>query len=262
MKRAALLSSAVILTLAGCHPAVESRPVWTVSTDQHWSFWGKVLEVAALGEVSGAVVPVGPDPRFGLRLEVQRWQGVYGPWAAGSVVVFAIHSPTLLFAGQPGSSEEASWVGETYLFRLRGTSECGKTVVEAMQVGPLYADETPPEVSIGRVPVLGEELHAPSSLPVFTVMHYGIGYSVTLDGLNRVASITVFDPRFRTPEGIGVGSTLAAALAVATRPEVRKSGWGFVVELPSGWRAAFPPAISPQNPLPPCATVISLYQDP
>ncbi len=277
MKRSAVASGVAVLlvALAGFGLAAATRPLQAAAGDREWSFVGTVLEVTAGGDRSEAVVPIGLDPRFRLRLEIREWRGESGPWAAGSVVVFSIHSPALLFGGLERDHDAAPWAGRTYLFRLSGATAAGRTVVQELAVeAPIKdADLAPPTVPLGHVPALGEELPiavptrvriltAPSRmLPSYVVEQAGIRYTVAVDDHGRVEYVAVADPRFRCPEGIGVGSTLQATLAVATHPEARKEpGWAFIVELPSGWNAAFPLGTRASSPIPPGATVLWLFR--
>jgi hypothetical protein len=67
----------------------------------------------------------------------------------------------------------------------------------------------------------------------------GITYTIAVNENNRVTFIQSQDPRFKTPEGLSVESTLADVLAAGGRPVLYETGWAQYSELPSGWCAAF-----------------------
>jgi hypothetical protein len=54
-----------------------------------------------------------------------------------------------------------------------------------------------------------------------------------------VAFISTRDPRFFTPEGVSVGSTLKEVLGAGGNEVIAEPGWGFYSRLPSGWAARF-----------------------
>jgi len=67
----------------------------------------------------------------------------------------------------------------------------------------------------------------------------GVAYSVAVDDDNRLIFISTDDPRFQTPEGLSVDSTLEQVLATGARQPIAEKGWAFHTRLPSGWSAAF-----------------------
>jgi hypothetical protein len=75
--------------------------------------------VVLLGDFSGVVIPVHFDPGFALTVRIESASPPVAGFAPGSVVTFAIHSPTLLFAGEPAK-------GKTYAFVLHRKIENGK----------------------------------------------------------------------------------------------------------------------------------------
>ena len=67
----------------------------------------------------------------------------------------------------------------------------------------------------------------------------GIVYrAASVDG-TRVTFVETHDRAFSTPEGIGVGSTLAKVHKAGGSELRALPGWGTWSELPSGWMAAF-----------------------
>ena len=60
-----------------------------------------VRDVAPLAEFSGRVIAVDGDPRFALTVRIESVDPADGNFAVGTDVVFAIHSPAMLFATGP-----------------------------------------------------------------------------------------------------------------------------------------------------------------
>ena len=80
-----------------------------------------VQAIVPLADFSGSITPVGTDPRFALTLRIDSVVPVVANFSDGTVVTLAIHSPSLLFAGEPTK-------GQTYDFSLGRKIENGKTV--------------------------------------------------------------------------------------------------------------------------------------
>ena len=55
----------------------------------------------------------------------------------------------------------------------------------------------------------------------------------------RVRYVATTSPAFLTPEGLRVGDMFSAVRSASGSAPVLQPGWAYVVELPSGWRAAF-----------------------
>ncbi len=79
-----------------------------------------VQAVVPLTSFSGQVTSVDVDPRFALTVHVESVIPAVSNFPEGAVVTLAIHSPTLLFAGEPTR-------GKTYNFSVHRTLEGGKT---------------------------------------------------------------------------------------------------------------------------------------
>ncbi|HXO22031.1 MAG TPA: hypothetical protein VOA87_19110 [Thermoanaerobaculia bacterium] len=108
------------------------------------TFVGTVLEVAMGFDEGSQVVPIGFDPRFRLPVRVEEWRVGAGPYKAGSTVIFAIHSPSLLFgAVEPGWYKKRSWVGKRYLFTLSSEVTDKGTAVTGLRVDPWPAAVKP-----------------------------------------------------------------------------------------------------------------------
>ena len=96
----------------------------------------------------------------------------------------------------------------------------------------------------------------------YEVSYGGVNYTVGTERKGDVIKwVSTHDPIFRTPEGLAEGDTLEKVLAVAKSEVQREPGWGFFVELPSGWYAAFVqgPSMS-EGELPPSAGVCFFFQ--
>lgn len=79
-----------------------------------------------------------------------------------------------------------------------------------------------------------------SSRKAYEVRYGGIHYTVGTERDSDVVKwVSTSDPAFRTAEGLAAGDTLAKVLAIAGKEVSREPGWGFHVELPSDWSAAF-----------------------
>jgi hypothetical protein len=86
-----------------------------------------VQAVVPLADFSGSITPVDRDPRFALTVRIDSVVPVVVKFSEGAVVTFAIHSPWLLFAGEPTK-------GETYDFSLGRKNENGKTSFAGLTV--------------------------------------------------------------------------------------------------------------------------------
>lgn len=87
-----------------------------------------VKAVGLLADFPGKAIPVGFDPRFALTVRIESAVPATTDFKLGSVVTFAIHSPALLFAGEPKK-------GKTYEFSLRRKIEDGKSRFFDLRVG-------------------------------------------------------------------------------------------------------------------------------
>src|SRR5215469_12443461 len=78
-----------------------------------------VQAVVPLTSFSGTATPVDVDPRFALTVHIESVVPTVTNFSAGAAVTFAIHSPSLLFAGEPAK-------GKTYDFVLQREIKDGK----------------------------------------------------------------------------------------------------------------------------------------
>jgi hypothetical protein len=101
-----------------------------------------------------------------------------------------------------------------------------------------------------------------TSRKLYEVSYGGINYSVGTERQSDVIRwVGTSDPVFRTPEGLAEGDALEKVLAVAKSEVNREPGWGFFVELPSGWNAAFVQGPSmTEGELPPSAGICFFFK--
>lgn len=114
------LAVLMVLLLACC--AADAQ-----QTNVQIRFRALVQAVVPLSRFSGTVVPVHPDPRFALSLRIESATSGNPDFAKDSGVIFAIHSPTQLFAGEDPK-------GKTYEFKVRRSSEKGKVRYNGLDV--------------------------------------------------------------------------------------------------------------------------------
>ena len=70
--------------------------------------------------------------------------------------------------------------------------------------------------------------------------HAGIDYELLkFPGVETVNGIVCRDPRFATPEGVGVGQSLTEVNHLTESKYKTMSGFGYWIPLPSGWSAVF-----------------------
>lgn len=97
------------------------------STNDKVRLRATVQAVVPLTSFSGAVTPVDFDSRFALTLRIESAAPAITNFSAGDVVALAIHSPALLFAGEPTK-------GKIYDFVLHRKIENGKVKFWGLKV--------------------------------------------------------------------------------------------------------------------------------
>jgi len=85
-----------------------------------------VLGVTPLDGLAGTLKPVGIDPRFVLKVRVISSSDAVS-FSSGAKVNFGIHSPALLFHGDPT-------IGKAYEFVLYGKTERGKRSFDRIEL--------------------------------------------------------------------------------------------------------------------------------
>ena len=96
--------------------------------DTHEIYLRAAVEaIVPLADFSGSLIRVDPDPRFAMTLQIESVTPVVAGFSKGSAVTFAIHSPALLFAGEPTT-------GRAYDFSLGQNVENGKTTFAGLTV--------------------------------------------------------------------------------------------------------------------------------
>jgi hypothetical protein len=93
---------------------------------QKISLRATVEDLAPLTTFSGQVTPVDADPKYALILRIESVTGTTN-LAAPSVLTFAIHSPSKLFAGQPVK-------GKSYFFELYRKTDHGKVTFSSLRL--------------------------------------------------------------------------------------------------------------------------------
>ncbi len=86
-----------------------------------------VEAIVPFADFSGSTIPVDPDPRFAMTLQIESVNPVVSSFPRGSAITFAIHSPSLLFAGEPTTGRE-------YDFSLGRKVEDGKSIFAGLTV--------------------------------------------------------------------------------------------------------------------------------
>ncbi len=86
-----------------------------------------VQDVIVLHQFTGAVVQVHLDPRFALTLRIESVTPPLTNFTTGSVVTFAVHSPTKLFAGETPK-------GKTLDFVVSRETQAGKKTLWGLEV--------------------------------------------------------------------------------------------------------------------------------
>ena len=97
------------------------------STNDEIHLRATVQAVVPLTSFSGKVTPVDVDPRFALVVRIESAVPAVANFTEGAVVTLAIHSPSLLFAGEPKK-------GKTYDFLLGRKIENGKVSFFGLRV--------------------------------------------------------------------------------------------------------------------------------
>lgn len=106
--------------LSGC--AVEAPP-----TKGEVIIRANVQDVVMLADFSGTATPVTFDPRFALTIRIESCRPAITNFAAGSLITFAIHSPSLLFG-----AEDAK--GKTYDLALHRQIQHGKVRYSGLEI--------------------------------------------------------------------------------------------------------------------------------
>jgi hypothetical protein len=96
--------------------------------DTHELYLRATVEaIVPLADFSGSVIRVDPDPRFAITLQIESVDPVVAAFSKGTSITLAVHSPSLLFAGEPTT-------GRAYHFSLGRKMENGKTIFAGLKV--------------------------------------------------------------------------------------------------------------------------------
>jgi hypothetical protein len=107
-----MIRAIAVLTLSLC----ADGPSKAQEKREEIRFLATVQSVVLSGKVSGKVIRVGVDAHFILTLRLDSSVPALKDFVANNVVTFAIHSPSVLFHGQPPE-------GKRYEFLLRCKTE-------------------------------------------------------------------------------------------------------------------------------------------
>jgi len=112
--------------------------------------------------------------------------------------------------------------------------------------------EMPPQATLRTTLAVGERVRATRRSGWRVICPRGGEwplYRITVDSVHydlgvgrrdrRIRYISTSDPRFVTPEGLSLSTTLAGVLAQSNSGPEQASDLAHVVQLPSGWWAAF-----------------------
>jgi hypothetical protein len=113
-----LLVLSIALALSNPSQAQDTHEIYLRAT---------VEAIVPLADFSGSTTPVDPDPRFAMTLQIESLTPVVASFSKGTAVTFAIHSPSLLFAGEPTT-------GRAYDFSLGRKVANGKTIFAGLTV--------------------------------------------------------------------------------------------------------------------------------
>ena len=120
------VTAVMVLVVAALSVAQQRNPT-KQAADEHIRLRASVQAVVHLRDFSGEVTPVDFDPRFALSVRIESAVPAVPNFRSGSVVTFAIHSPSLLFSGDPVK-------GRTYGFSLVRRVENGKVRFRDLRV--------------------------------------------------------------------------------------------------------------------------------
>src|SRR5215467_597849 len=104
-----------------CNPAQAQR------ADTEINLRATVQSITLLSTFSGTAIRVAGDPRFALTMRIESAVPAIGNLKKGTVTTFAIHSPSLLFDGDPT-------IGKTYDFLLCREIDHGKVTYIGLRV--------------------------------------------------------------------------------------------------------------------------------
>jgi hypothetical protein len=127
-----------------------------------------------------------------------------------------------------------------------GTAACMTAGSRAGSTVPQLGMRMPCKPKAGAEYVIASAQTSPGCSAVVAGTEFFFG---TADK-RSVAFVSTSDRKFRTPEGVAVGSTLSEVLSKGGGPVVAEPGWGYYSVLPSGWVALFPgvPGVAGASP--------------
>ncbi|MCK5383963.1 MAG: hypothetical protein KAJ29_00210 [Alphaproteobacteria bacterium] len=74
---------------------------------------------------------------------------------------------------------------------------------------------------------------------VVYVSHKGLNVDIALDGKGKVSYIRICDPAYVSQDGISPGAVLRDICEITSTELKSMPGWGYWLDLPSGWKVSF-----------------------
>ena len=104
---------------------------------------------------------------------------------------------------------------------------------------------------------------SPSSLNVkYQIKRNGIEFNLAVNDKNKIKYIETNDPKFKTDESVSVGDTYDYVRKLTNNEAYKISGWAYVLDMDSGWCAAFVEGENATNEeLKPDSKVVFIYKD-
>ena len=104
---------------------------------------------------------------------------------------------------------------------------------------------------------------SPSSFDVkYQIKRNGIKFNLGVNDKNTIKYIGTNDPKFKTEEAVSVGDTYDYVRKLTDNEVYKISGWAYVLDMESGWSAAFVEGENATNEeLKPDSKVVFIYKD-
>ena len=106
-------------------------------------------------------------------------------------------------------------------------------------------------------------MSSPSSLDTaYKIKRNDIEFNLAVNDKNIIKYIATNDPRFKTEDSVSVGDTYDYVRNITDNEVYKISGWAYVLDMESGWSAAFVEGENATNEeLKPDSKVVFIYKD-
>ena len=106
-------------------------------------------------------------------------------------------------------------------------------------------------------------MSSPSSLDTaYKIKRKDIEFNLAVDDKNTIKYIETNDPKFKTEEAVSVGDTYDYVSKLTDNKAYKISGWAYVLDMESGWSAAFVEGENATNEkLKPDSKVVFIYKN-